>query len=191
MPPSLAYVFWHKPLVGASQGEYERRLLAFQRSLKAHPPDGLVDALSFRGEALPWLKRRSPAYEDWYLVRDFRSLGALNEAAVGAANKVAHDEAAKDASVVAGGLYRRRGGDLRLHDSRFATWVRKPAGTAYAEFLDSLSELVRDSKTDLWQRQMVLGPAPEFCVHSGSPLELPKRMERSTVSLRLVAERGH
>jgi len=39
--------------------------LAFQSSLKAHPPDGLIDALSFREEVSPWSRRRSTTYEDW------------------------------------------------------------------------------------------------------------------------------
>lgn len=185
----LGYVFWHKPRRGVSELEYERRLLAFQRSLKAHPPEGLAEALSFREDSLPWLGRRSPAYEDWYLVRDFRSLGALNEAAVDQANMRSHDEVAKDASVVAGGLYKLRRGDLRLQDALFATWVRKPARMTYEAFLGGLSRLADDRRTDLWQRQMVLGPAPEFCVHSESPLELPKGLEPATVRLRLVRER--
>lgn len=189
MPLPLAYVFWHKPRAGTPQRDYEERLLAFHRSLKAHPPQGLVDALSFRGEALPWVKRRSAAYEDWYIVRDFQSLGVLNEAAVSAANRRPHDEIAQDSTVVAGGLYRRRSGDLRLQDALFATWVRKPARTAYEEFFGGLSKLVGDRRSDLWQRQMVLGPAPEFCVHSVVPLELPKGLEPATVLLRLVAER--
>jgi len=163
--------------------------LAFQASLKAHPPEGLVDAVSFREDALPWLNRLSGAYEDWYLVRDFQSLGALNEAAVDDANRRSHDQVARDASVVAGGLYRRRHGNLRLQDALFATWVQKPARTTYEEFLSELSKSVGDRRTDLWQRQMVMGPASEFCVHSEGPLELPKGLEPATVRLRLVAER--
>jgi hypothetical protein len=190
MPLPLAYVFWHKPHGGILQRDYEKRLLTFQRSLKAHPPDGLVDALSFGVDVLPWLRRRSLAYEDWYLVEDFRSLGALNEAAVSADNRRPHDKAAQHSVAVAGGVYRRRSGSLRLQDARFEAWIRKPAAASYEEFLESLSKSAGARKTDLWQRQMVLGPAPEFCVHSESPLKLPKGLEAATVSLRLVAERG-
>ena len=63
------------------------------------------------------------------------------------------------------------------------------AKTAYEEFFGGLSKLVGERRSDLWQRQMVLGPAPEFCVHSEVPLELPKGLEPATVLLRLVAER--
>jgi hypothetical protein len=188
MSTPLGYVFWHKPRPGISQAAYEPKLLAFQGSLKAHPPDGLVDALSFRETASPWSKRLSTTYEDWYLVRDFQSLGALNEAAATNARKRAHDEIAKDASGGAGGLYRRRRGDLPLRDALFATWIRKPARTPYQAFLDGLSKLVGDRRTDLWQRQMVLGQAPEFCVHSRSRLKLPRGFQSVTLPLQLVAE---
>jgi hypothetical protein len=50
MSSILGYAFWHGPRPGISLRAYERRLLAFQSSLKAHPPDGLIDALSFREE---------------------------------------------------------------------------------------------------------------------------------------------
>jgi hypothetical protein len=38
------------------------------------------------------------------------------------------------------------------------TWCSKPAGVSYAEFVTRLP----DGET--WQRQLVLGPAPEFCI---------------------------
>jgi hypothetical protein len=139
---------------------------------------------------MPWLKSRSTAYEDWYLVGDFQSLGALNEAAINDANRKPHDEIAKEATAVAGGLYRRLQGDLRLQDALCATWIRKPALTSYQGFLGSLSKLARGQRTDLWQRQMVLGPAPEFCLHSESPIELLRSLRPVTLRVQLVGERA-
>jgi hypothetical protein len=188
MSSLLAYAFWHKPLPGVSLTAYERRLSAFQSSLREHPPDGLMDALSFREEVSPWSRRRSTTYEDWYLVRDFQSLGALNDAAVAEPNRRPHDEIAKDASDGAGGLYRLRRGELPLRDALFATWISKPPRTPYQTFLHGLAELAPDRKTDLWQRQMVLGPAPEFCIHSKSPLELPRSFRATTIRVRLLRE---
>jgi hypothetical protein len=185
---SLAYAFWHKPRLGISLRAYERRLLDFQSSLKKHPPDGLIDALSFREEASPWSKRRSTTYEDWYLVRDFQSLGTLNEGAVAKPNGRPHDAIAREASSGAGGLYLLRRGDLRLRDALFATWIDKPPRTPYQTFFQGLAELAGDGKTDLWQRQMVLGPAPEFCIHSETPLEPPKGLRATTIRVRLLTE---
>lgn len=188
MSSLLAYAFWHRPRPGVSRRAYERRLLAFQTSLKKHPPDGLIDALSFREEVSPWSKRRSTTYEDWYLVRDFRSLGSLNDGAVAKPSRRRHDEIAKDASNGAGGLYRLGRADLRLQDALFATWINKPPRTPYQTFLYGLAKLAGDGKTDLWQRQMVLGPAPEFCVHSEIPLEPPKSLRATTIRVRLLTE---
>jgi hypothetical protein len=188
MSSILGYAFWHRPRPGVSLRAYERRLLAFQSSLKRHPPDGLIDALSFREEASPWSRRRSTTYEDWYLVRDFQSLGTLNDAAVADPNRRPHDEVARDASDGAGGVYRLLGGDLRLQDALLATWIRKPPRTPYQTFLYGLAKLAGDVKTDLWQRQMVLGPAPEFCVHSESPLELPRGFRATAIRVRLLRE---
>lgn len=188
MSSTLGYVFWHRPRPGVSLREYEKKLSGFQTSLKAHPPDGLIDALSFKESASAWSKSRSTTYEDWYLVRDYKSLGALNQSAVADSNAGPHDEIAKEAADGVGGLYRLRWGGLSLRDARFATWLGKPARTPYQSFLDSLSKWTEDRATDLWQRQMVLGPAPEFCVHSKSPLGLPKDGRPLTVRVRLVAE---
>jgi hypothetical protein len=187
MSPLLGYAFWHRPRPGVPLRAYEGRLLAFQSSLKGHPPDGLIDALSFREEVSPWSKRRSTAYEDWYLVRDFQSLGALNEAAVAEPNRRPHDDIAREASGGAGGLYRRLRGELRLKDALLATWFSKPPRTPYQTFLNGLTKLADDRETDLWQRLMVLGPAPEFCVHSESPLVLPKSLRATTIRVRLLA----
>src|SRR5579863_8451965 len=57
MSSLLAYTFWHKPRPGVSPRGYQRRLVGFQSSLKKHPPDGLIDALSFREDLSPWSKR--------------------------------------------------------------------------------------------------------------------------------------
>ena len=43
-------------------------------------------------------------------------------------------------------------------DAERAVWFGKTAGVSYDEFFDRLGE-----RRSLWQRQMVLGPTPEFC----------------------------
>jgi len=189
MPEYLGYVFWHWPRLGTVRRTYERKLTAFQDSLRAHAPDGLTEALSFRVRAVPWAPPRSQVYEDWYLVRDFGSLGVLNDAAVAKPNKEPHDEVAGDATVGAGGVYKLRRGGLDLRDARFETWMRKPAGTSYEAFYDRLSKLVSDRDTDLWRRQMVLGPAPEFCLHSESSPDLPKQFHPRSVRVQVVGRR--
>jgi hypothetical protein len=168
----LGYVFWHRPRSGTPRRAYEKKLVAFQESLKAHRPDGFIDALSFRVEGRPWSKRRSKGYEDWYLVNDFGSLGVLNEAAVAGSTRSPHDDIAREAAGGAGGIYKQLRGDIPLREARWATWIRKPAKMPYGEFLGEISMLAGERRRVLWRRQMVLGPAQEFCMHSESPLDL-------------------
>jgi hypothetical protein len=191
MSAPLGYVFSHWPLPGISRRRYERKLVAFQDSLKANGPEGLVDVLSFRVQGLPWANVRSSSCEDWYVVRDFAAMGALNDAVVSDANREAHGEVANEASGGAGALYKMRYGNLGLADARFETWIRKPAQTTYQEFLERLSRLVADRKTDLWQRQMVLGPAHEFCLHSKTPVDIPRSLRPTTVRVQLVGARSN
>jgi hypothetical protein len=190
MGQPLSYVFWHRPRSGTPPERYERRLERFQSSLRSHGPDGLIDALSFRLESRPWSKRMSMGYEDWYLVKDFRALGALNAVAVANPNKTPHDDIARGSTGGAGGVYKMLKGDLPLRDAGSATWIRKPARTPYQAFLNDLSKLVADRRTDLWQRQMVLGPAAEFCMHGEGPLDLPSALLATTMRVQVVGSKS-
>ena len=152
----------------------------------ARRPDGLVDALSFRLHAKPWSKRRALGYEDWYLVRDFRSLGVLNDAAVAYQSKRQHDDVARDAIAGAGGVYKLLAGKLPAREARLSIWMRKPRRTPYPVFLDDISRLASDRRTALWRRQMALSPAPEFCLHSELRLELPGRFNPAILRVQVV-----
>lgn len=152
----LAYVFWHWPLPTVDPATYAEALVAFHRSLAAAPPPGMRRSRVFEVDAAPWVPV-ARAYEDWYLVDDFTALGALNEAAVSGARRDPHDAAARRAAGGQGGVYRLVAEATRPVAPP-VTWCSKPAGVAYAEFLARLPA------GETWQRQMVLGPAPEFCV---------------------------
>jgi len=155
----LAYVFWHRP-AGAGGAAYEARLAAFHRAL------GRTSAALWR-PALPWLAGAGPGYEDWYLVADWAALGELNTAAVTAARAAPHEAVAALAGAGVAGIYAPVHGpaDLALP---WAAWLSKPAGAGYPEWH---AELARTGAA-VWQRQMTLGPAPEYCVRAAAPVEL-------------------
>ena len=154
----LAYVFWHQPSPGVDPGAYERALAEFHRVLAADPPKGFRRSWAFKLAGVPWLG--GPGYEDWYLVDGFAALGDLNEASVSASRKVPHDAVARLAAEGRGGVYRLVTGNPNPGATR-AAWLSKPAGRTYPEFVAALGD--RGAAT--WQRQMVLGPTPEFCLH--------------------------
>lgn len=145
----LAYVFWHRPAPGTDPAAYERALKHFHHALAL--PHGSRTLKLDRAPHDP-----QPAYyEDWYLVADWTQLGALNDRAVDTARHTAHDAAARHAASGAGGVYKLLTGTPPQAPFD-ATWLTKPRNVPYAQFLPTLAAPA------VWQRQMVLGPAPEL-----------------------------
>jgi hypothetical protein len=159
---TLAYVFWHRPRVDSAG--YDAALRAFHASLADTDIPGFLGSWTARTSALPWLGDQ-PAYEDRYLVTDFTALGVLNEAAVAAQRRAVHDAAAVRAADGIAGVYRLVGG-TGGRSATSASWFGKPAGRSYRDFLSDLD--IGDGS--LWQRQMTLGPTPEFQVTGLAPL---------------------
>ncbi len=159
----LAYVFWHRPRPDTEHGEYERRLSAFHSGLAQR---GCISA-AFRLEQLPFAP--CDGYEDWYLVEDWQGLGALNEVALERHSRQAHDQIADFSAEGWGAVYRLLGGQPDAPEA--ARWLDKPTGVSSAAFLDELRATGNELEaTAVWQRQLVLGPAPEFCLEQpGSP----------------------
>jgi hypothetical protein len=151
----LAYVFWHWKQAAIAQSDYESRQRDFHSALASAPSEGFVASFSVALSGAPWAARGGDAYEDWYLVRDFGALGALNEAAVTAGRALPHDAAAAAVADGAGGLC-----GLRLgapdRAPRYAHWFGKPAAMSYAEVFRLLAPLVETASGALWMRQMVL-----------------------------------
>ena len=169
----LAYVFWHWPAPGLEPDRYVEGLLAFHRALRAAPPAGFHGSRVLAVEGALWAQG-APAFEDWYLVDDFAALGALNDAAITAVRQAPHDAVAKLAAGGAGGIYRRLASGAAGVDR--VTWCAKPAGEPYSSFLGRLPA------GEVWQRQMVLGPTPEFCLFGSTPAGV----EAVTVRARVV-----
>jgi hypothetical protein len=163
----LAYVFWHRP-GGDQTSAYEARLLAFHAALAEHPPAGFTGSAALRVQEAPWLPGDGAAYEDWYAVEDWEALGALNAAAVRGERARPHDAVAGQARAGAGAVYGLVDGPPELVATR-TSWLGKPAGADRDAFHAQLGGPGRS----LWMRQMVLGPAPEYAVRSGAPVELP------------------
>lgn len=81
------------------------------------------------GDCSPWGAPVGPLYEDWYRVRQFGDLEALNEGAVAVQRRGVHDAAASLAAGGAGGVYRLLVGEP-LPRVTHAYWFAKPGITA-------------------------------------------------------------
>jgi hypothetical protein len=157
----LAYLFWHWPRPEVDPGRYSDALLAFHRALSSAAPPGYRGSRVLEVVGAPWVPG-PVAFEDWYFVDDFAALGALNDAAVSGQRRDPHDGAARMALGGAGGIYKRvREGPPGVLVR--TSWFGKPQGTSYSTFL------ARIPPAELWQRQLVLGPAPEFCLVGADP----------------------
>jgi hypothetical protein len=182
----LAYVFWHRPLDDLAIEAYEHAEIAFHRSLAHAPPTGFQGSAVFRVAGLPWFQ--GPGYEDWYFVEDFTALGVLNVAAVGHGHRTLHDGIAHRFGAGAGGLY----GLIEGHPPAgpgpgafgrepAAVWVARAPGIERRGLGELLGDGMDTRHASLWRRQLVFGPAPEFCLLSGdsSKLGLPSGMAAS------------
>jgi hypothetical protein len=169
----LAYVFWHRPAAGVREEEYERTLARFHDSLAENPPAGFTTSVTLRAAELPWLVGAEPlqgegyaGYEDWYLVENWTALGVLEAAAVERGHAGSHDDAARRMGRGAGGVYRLLEGSPLIAETHLAVWVSRPGGAGDPRIAELLEDGFDPARTALFQRSLVLGPAPELCLLS-------------------------
>jgi hypothetical protein len=143
----LAYVFWHRPKGGVEPVAYEHAQRSFHAAIEA-------PSACFRLAKLPFAS--DGGYEDWYLVENWSDLGCLNEVAVDAIRRTDHDRAASMAADSWGAVYALVRGAAAIPTG--AEWLDKPRDASSERFIASLPN------TTVWRRQLVLGPAPEFCL---------------------------
>jgi hypothetical protein len=181
----LAYVFWHWRQPSAATETYEAAQLAFQRALAESPSIGFVRSFSHAVVGAPWANGGGEAYEDWYLVRDSAALDPLDEAAITAGRRSAHEAAASLAAAGTAGLYQLRLGTAPVAP-RSAQWFVKPAGMSYPQLYAAVEPALAPVGGSLWMRRMTLGPATEFCVLAREPATLAAPFQMFAFALRPV-----
>ena len=179
----LAYVFWHWPTSIAELSAYTDDLIAFHIALQRYSMAEFHFSHIFRLEKAPWVPQISPLYEDWYLIENSAALDTLNLASVTAACKDSHDQVARKADGGKAGLYQLRAGEVNPTGIHIACWFDKPAEVTYEAFFPFVFPLVSESKGALWQRQMVLGPTPEFCWWASTSPLLPSSINGTMLAL--------
>lgn len=182
----LAYIFWHTRYPHVDKNTYHTRLIDFHETLQANKPSGFLYSAVFQIADAPWIADGAEAYEDWYLVENSAALDVLNEAAVNAQRKSVHDLVAHDAAKSTGGLYQLCSGEADLAKAQVALWFAKPAGMSYETLYSMLEPEIQPAGAALWRRQLVLGPAHEFCWQSSENAGLPENFEARRVPLTLL-----
>jgi hypothetical protein len=182
----LAYVFWHERRADADDAAYRADAAEFHRRLTATALPGFLGSRTFAIETLPWRDDTGVArFEDWYVLSGSAELDRLDEIAVSGDRSAPHDRLASAVAWGTAGLYRLRGGPAH-GDQTAAQWFAKPAGMRYAE-LDAILSTAVSPEHAVWQRQMVLGPAPEYCVAGPETVALPAELAVRPVRRRLIA----
>jgi hypothetical protein len=177
----LAYVFWHWPRPEIERGQYLDHLAEFHRTLAANKPPGFQRSVVFSIHGASWLKTDGEAFEEWYLLDNSAAMDPLNEAAVSGACEEPHNRVAREAADGTGGLYQLRAGAADPAEAKFATWLSKPAGVSYKDFYAGLDSLTSQPGVALWGRQMTLGPATEFCLHTPKPIQTADSRELTLI----------
>lgn len=166
----LAYVFWHQRASHVAREHYQEKLITFHQILQERHPQGFVGSVVLEIAGLPWMTAGSEeVYEDWYLVEHSAALDPLDEAAISGICREPHNQVALLAGHGTGGLYRLKEETIDLSQAagiRVVTWFGKPAGMSYETFYERFHQKRSESQGILWQRQMTLGPALEFCWQS-------------------------
>jgi hypothetical protein len=176
----FAYVFWHAPAGPTADPSYRGNLLEFHASLAHHPPAGFAGSSTVELPDASWLAGWGECFEDWYLAEDWAAIGALTRGAVAPDHLMSHDRIAHRSGAGAGAIYALHSGDPAAGHP-YGSWFGKPPGWSYPQLWAAVAA-VTEADCAIWQRQLVLGPAPEFCLRSHVPPGLPDD---------LVAERIH
>jgi hypothetical protein len=155
----LAYVFWHWPRPGIEREEYEGRLVDFHREMSRSLPTGVRRSLVWRVSGAPWLPSGS-GYEDWYLVDDSAALDLINRDAVTGVLGTRHEAVARLSGGGTAGLYQPAQIAAGVVECALAIWFSKPGGLSYGDLYSRLDA----APGRLWQRMLVLGPTPEYCL---------------------------
>ena len=90
----------------------------------------------------------------------------LEAAAVSRGHAGAHESAARAMGAGTGAVYRLLEGTPSLDEMRVAVWVTRPGGSGDARLADMLEDGFDPARSALFQRSLVLGPAPELCLLS-------------------------
>ena len=96
----------------------------------------------------------------------------LNEAAVGRGHRTAHDARRAGLGRAPAAVYRLLEGEPATLGAtrRVAVWVEHAAAARRAPLLgELLGDGMDPAHAGLWRRQLVLGPAPEFCLLAAEP----------------------
>jgi len=121
------------------------------------------------------------------VIDDWAALGVLEEAAVSRGHTTAHDAVAALAGTETAAVYRLAEGSPDPGCAAVAVWVTPAGGHDRPVLARLLGDGIDPSCDGLWERCLVLGSAPRYCVLAGetpagaSATRLPSGWSAATV----------
>ncbi|MGC8515980.1 MAG: hypothetical protein ACP5OC_07605 [Thermoplasmata archaeon] len=187
----IGYVFWHQKIDSVASSDYEKTLKDFHEKLMHAGIRGYLGSVSLKIEGAHWIGSKKSGYEDWYYMTDSGVIDILNHGAVSGDMMPIHNNAAGLATGMHAGLYQLKSPSAKHKESQWCIWFSKPGGKSYDDFDRMIASAVPANSIDIWRRQMVLGPTPEFCIISDKRIDLdpetkPEYVKR-TVILKFAA----
>ena len=168
----IALVFWNSCREPAAAGAYRHALVEFHRSLNALKPAGFRYSATFETGSLPWFRSALPVYEDWYVLRDFAAIDALDRAVLDEAALSSHRFLMKNTGAALGTIVGLNAGPIRIHEFAAAHWLSRPGGVSMGDVVADATRAAPGARCSVWTRALGLGPC-EHCILTTGEASFP------------------
>jgi len=182
----LALIFWNARRSDADQTQYRDALFGFHEELNDNKPAGFRFSCTFASPPTPWFNAGSEIYEDWYVLRNFAGIDALEEAVANRDTMQSHRFLMRHTAGASAAIVGLSGGQARIFDFTEAYWTSTRQAIAidgfFAANLAGGSSRVNMS---VWTRSLALGPNERLILAKAS---IPEDVARGAVHLQRQLE---
>ena len=158
----LALIFWNARRTDVDKSRYREALFAFHAELNRVKPAGLRYSCTFMSPPLPWFAPTNEVYEDWYVLRNFAGVDALDEAVAERDTMQSHRYLMRNTAGASAAIVGLAGGQAKICDYTEAYWTSTPRGITSAEFVSRAANQSRMARTSVWTRSLALGPREQL-----------------------------
>jgi hypothetical protein len=177
----LAIIFWNARLTQCDAGTYQNSLTGFHQSLSEKKIDGFRYSATFRVSNVPWFEPETAVYEDWYVMKNFAGMDALDQAVVETPCQAPHMALMQSLSGAVGGAYGLVNGVGRMAGMAHAQWFSKPRDVSDADIAALVQTQAPGAQHSFWTRGMAMGPMGNVLL-SNEPVTLPDRFGALSVA---------
>jgi hypothetical protein len=168
----LAIVFWNARRVQCDSAAYQQSLIDFHQSLTDKKINGFRYSATFRISGVPWFEPATEVFEDWYVMKNFAGMDALDQAVVEEPCQAPHMALMQTLSGAVGGAYGLINGVGRMSGMAHAQWFSKPRDVSDEDIETLVQTQNPGARHSFWARGMAMGPMGNVLL-STIPVTLP------------------